>query len=119
MVVICETPLNEIRTVINVDFRQCPVFASGNDSADFPRKIVADSGKAFNKIIGAEKGCPLASAWLDDVAPGVQFRIIPADNKDGFSVRKDDKTVAVEILQVDSKLFCEFDVSYDNRRISA
>ena len=96
-----EFPDLKIGTIENINLLGKSHSAPGNNGSVFSGKVEPDSGKAFKKIINAEKSSPfkiLGRFICIDSFFRIGLRVIPSGNKDQISMSFYRETVPAEIF---------------------
>ena len=106
VIVVVETALNEIRTVVDVDFRDLKFCGTGSACTDLSGEEVTDLCKTLQKVVGAEKGSPLPSVTdTIGVTVGDLPGVVITDDEDLVTGGADHKSVPIKFPGVDPQLF--------------
>ena len=110
----------EVRCFCNVSGRDLQFGAYRNDCSQFSRKVEADSGKAFKKMVNGVKSSPFPFAPAPCFTDGICFGIIPPRQINIVGEHTDNKSVPGNGFQRKSgfvqKLFTEKDIDLSRLR---
>ena len=104
-----DLPELAVRTVGDVDGRQCPVLFDGDDGSHGTGKIEFDAAEAFKKVVDTVDSAPLHETFAEST--GGSFII--ADDDDVAFEGFDKESVTVKFGKVDTGGFGGFGITHD------